>query len=196
MFFEKFPYLYYTLDDKNTYQIVPDILRRIKLSEELKNNNAFFDQYDIRDGETPEMLADKFYGSPMLHWVILLANDIIDPRFDWPLDYYNLVEFCKGKYGENSIYQLHHYADEAEYIVAGYRGLDESSTFLLPIPIVLESSGSVQSTLLLQNHPSNLIPVSNFSYEDAINEKKRRINILKPQVVSEFDSNFTSLIKQ
>ena len=106
MFFEKFPYLYYTLDDKNTYQIVPDILRRIKLSEELKNNNAFFDQYDIRDGETPEMLADKFYGNPMLHWVILLANDIIDPRFDWPLDYYNLVEFCKGKYGEHSIYQL------------------------------------------------------------------------------------------
>jgi hypothetical protein len=74
--------------------------------------------------------------------------------------------------------------------------LDESSTFLWPIPIVLESSGSVQSTLLLQNHPSNLIPVSNFSYEDALNEKKRRINILKPQVVSEFDSNFTSLIKQ
>ena len=78
MYFRKFPLLAYTLDDGVSYQYVPDILRRVKLSEEIKRNKAFFDKYDIMDGETPEIVADKFYGDPTLHWIVLLANEIID----------------------------------------------------------------------------------------------------------------------
>jgi len=43
MFFEKFPLLPYTLDNKKTYQLVPDILRRIKLSSEITQSGALFD---------------------------------------------------------------------------------------------------------------------------------------------------------
>ena len=96
MFFARLPYIQYTLDNGKTQQILPDILRRLKLSDELKNNASFFDQYDIKDGETPEIVAARLYGNPELHWIILLTNDIIDPRFDWPLNYYNLAEYCKG----------------------------------------------------------------------------------------------------
>ena len=70
MFFSKFPLLAYTLDNTSTYQLVPDILRRVKFSDQLKNNDAFFDKYDVRDGETPEILADKFYGDSTFHWII------------------------------------------------------------------------------------------------------------------------------
>jgi hypothetical protein len=198
MFFAKFPYLQYTLDNGKTQQIVPDILRRLKLSDELKNNASFFDQYDIKDGETPEIVAARLYGNPELHWIILLTNDIIDPRFDWPLNYYNLIEYCKGKYGTDNIYKLHHYVNRQEYIVNGYRSMNEDSTFLNPSSIELESSNiRIQVNLVMQNFPDGyLYPISNYMYEDVENEKKRRINILKPEVVSTIDTNFSLMITQ
>jgi hypothetical protein len=198
MFFEKFPLFQYTLDNGKTAQTLPDILRRIQLSEELRKNNAFFEQYDIKDGETPEIVAEYWYGDPHLHWIILLSNDIIDPRFDWPMSYYNLTEFCKGKYGPDNINKLHHYVNRNEFIVEGYRSLSEESTFDNPISIQLESSNvQTEVNLVMQDFPQGtLFPVSNFMYEDLQNEKKRRINIVKPGLVSDIDSRFTTLINQ
>ena len=86
MYFQNFPITYYSLDDTSTAQVVTNIALRIKLSDELKNNLALYDEYDIKDGETPEMVADKFYSNPLLHWLVLHTNDILDARFDWPLD--------------------------------------------------------------------------------------------------------------
>lgn len=196
MFFSKFPLLAYTLDNKNSYQVIPDILRRIKLSDQLKNNDAFFDKYDVRDGETPEILADRFYGDSNFHWIILMANDIIDPRFDWPMDFNMLNEYCKGKYGVNATYHIHHYANQAEYVVNGYRTLQQGSTFSNPVSLVMQNSGVFQNVLVQQNAPSNLYPITNFMYEDALNEKRRRINILKPELVSGIDSDFNKIIKE
>ena len=109
MYFQNFPITYYSLDDTSTAQVVTNIALRIKLSDELKNNLALYDEYDIKDGETPEMVADKFYSNPLLHWLVLHTNDILDARFDWPLDSNNLVLYTQGKY--NNINAPHHYED-------------------------------------------------------------------------------------
>jgi hypothetical protein len=196
MFFEKFPLLQYTLDNNKSFQLVPDILRRVALADKLKQNSSYFEEYDIRDGETPEIVAEKKYGDSQLHWIILMANDIIDPRFDWHLSYYNLVEYCKGKYGAGNINKLHHYVNQQEYIVNGYRSMREDSTFLNPGAIELEQSNqNIQVNLVLQNFQTGkLFPVSNLMYEDSQNEKRRRINIIRPQIVSTIETSFNSLI--
>lgn len=198
MFFEKFPLLLYTLDDGKTLQAVPDILRRAVLSDELKKNSSYFDQYDIKDGETPEIVSNYWYGNSNLHWLILLANDIIDPRFDWPLSYLNLIEYCKGKYGDNNIYAIHHYVNAQDYIINGYKAMSENSTFENPSSLVLQAStGYVSVPFVFENSaPNTTFPVSNFMYENAENEKKRRINILKPEIVSAIETSFTSVIQQ
>ena len=198
MFFEKFPLLLYTLDDNKTFQSVPDILRRAVLSEELKKNGSYFDQYDIKDGETPEMVADYWYGNSNLHWLILLANDIIDPRFDWPLNYENLIEYCKGKYEPDNVYAIHHYVNAQDYIVNGYRSMSQNSTFNNPSSLLLQAStGYARVAMVFENfQPGTLFPVSNFMYESAENEKKRRINIIKPSIVSTIESNFAAVISQ
>ena len=199
MFFQKFPLLPYTLDNGTTFQLVPDILRRIKLSTEISQTGSFFDQYDVKDGETPDIVANYWYGDSNLHWVVLMSNDIIDPRFDWPLSYYNLVEFCKGKYGENNINKLHHYINEQEYIVSGYRSLFETSTYGATSGIETElSNDNIQTIVVLENAPPSgrLYPVSNLMHEELLNEQKRRINILKPSIVASIDSSFTALINQ
>ena len=194
MFFEKFPSLYYTLDNGKSVQTVTDILRRVVLSTEIRKNEAFYDQYDIKDGETPEIVANYFYGDPQLHWIVLMANDIIDPRFEWPLSYYNLIQYCKGKYGDDQIYHTHHYINEVEFVVDGSRVVEEASTYENPIPIVFETSGAFESTLLFQNYNIKLTPVTNFEHEEKLNEAKRRILVIKPSIVSEIDSTFTQLV--
>ena len=41
---------------------------------------------------TPENIADRYYGDSTLHWIVLLTNNILDPYFDFPLNYRNFVE--------------------------------------------------------------------------------------------------------
>ena len=127
MYFQNFPYTYYSLDDIATTQIVTNISLRVRLSDELKNNFSLFDRYDIKDGETPEILADKFYSNPQLHWIILHTNDILDPRFDWPLTTNNLVLFAQGKY--NNVNAPHHYVDANSIITNANVYLNSSSQF-------------------------------------------------------------------
>ena len=164
MYFEMFPQIIYTQDDYATGQIVPDVLRRIRLSDELKSNNSFYDEYDVKDGETPEIVASYFYRNPQYHWIILVTNDIVYPRFDWPMTQPNLVEYCKSKYGTANIYSTHHFTNASGY--------------------------EVNSTAV------GAVPVSNFTFEDEQNEGKRRIKVLKPELISEIVSNFDSLIKE
>ena len=109
MYFKSFPYTLYSLDNTTTVQVVTNITNRVTLLGEVKTNLSLYDEYDIRDGETPELVADKFYGNPELHWLVLHYNDILDPRFDWPLDTNNLNRYIAGKY--NDVNAVHHYED-------------------------------------------------------------------------------------
>ena len=109
MYFKSFPYTYYSLDDASTVQVVTNITNRVTLSEEVKSNLGLYDEYDIKDGETPELVADKFYNNSELHWLVLHYNDIIDPRFDWPLDTNNLNRYAASKYAD--VNAVHHYED-------------------------------------------------------------------------------------
>jgi hypothetical protein len=109
MYFQNFPYTYYSLDNTTTIQVITDITNRAVISNEVKTNLGLYDEYDIKDGETPELVADRFYNNPELHWIILHYNDIIDPRFDWPLDTNNLNRYVSGKY--TNINAIHHYED-------------------------------------------------------------------------------------
>lgn len=164
MYFNSLPLMLYTLDDGSSAQVVPDIIRRVVLSDELKNNNSLFDLYDVTEGDTPELVSYKLYRDSQYHWVILITNDMIDPRYDWPLTQVNLVNFCKSKYGSDNVYATHHYINSDGYEV--------------------------------NSNAEGATSVSNFAYEDGINENKRRIKVLKPEVVSELVSNFDALIKR
>jgi hypothetical protein len=109
MYFKSFPYTLYSLDNTTTVQVITDITNRITLSDEVKTNLSLYDEYDVKDGETPELVADRFYNNPELHWLILHYNEIIDPRFDWPLDTNNLNRYVASKYTD--VNGIHHYED-------------------------------------------------------------------------------------
>lgn len=193
MYFSKFPKLIYSLDNGKSGQLIPDILRRVKITDQIKNNSSYYDLYDVKDGERPEMVADRFYNNPNLHWIILHVNDIIDPRFDWPLSNADLLEYIIGKYGLPYIYHNHHYIEPGGKIVNSYMVLSQSNKPVLPI--VYQHSAERQSILFHQIPPVVLTPVTNYDYELDLNEKKRRIKIVRPELVSDIENIFEKIIK-
>lgn len=190
MYFSAFPKITYSLDDGSSVQIVTDICRRVGFIQEFIKNYSFYDKYDVKDGETPEIVSEIFYGNPFYHWIILHANEIIDPRFDWPLSQENLISYCKQKYGgENEIYKTKLYTNAANYTVNSYRALEETSSSD-EIFLTFEDG----TNFLLKDPPVNLYPVSRLEYETAINESKRLIKVPKAEIISTIQSNFSSLI--
>lgn len=99
-FFDLFPTERYSLSDKRypDYQIVRNIIFRTAMIKEALNNSSAYIEYVVRDGDTPEILASKVYGNPEAHWVILYANDIIDPQYDWPLNTTSFYNYMVDKY--------------------------------------------------------------------------------------------------
>jgi len=129
MYFQDFPLTYYSLyDDLSNVKVVANITARVKLSDEVKNNLSLFDEYDIKDEDTPEILADRFYNNPQYHWIILHTNEILDARFDWPLSTNNLRKYVEGKYGGN-LNAVHHYEDTTGAYVNGNVYINSSSGF-------------------------------------------------------------------
>lgn len=97
-FFRKFPFDIYSLDNGKNYSIVIDILKRVKYKNSFINNTYAYYDYSVKDGETAEDIAFKYYGSPYYSWIIYLANNIQDPYYDWVLESYNFEKFLKHKY--------------------------------------------------------------------------------------------------
>ena len=123
MYFKAFPEVNYSLDGGKTTFSIADIFRRVRVFDENLLTSTFYDDYDILDGETPEIVADKFYNESYYHWVILLTNEIIDPRYDWPLSNADLRTFIRRKYNIENVDEVKHYVnDDGDIVHSSYAG--------------------------------------------------------------------------
>lgn len=118
-YFDKLPEIFYNfpIGGSERMVIVRDITANVRIYKTVLDNITLYDEYDIVDGETPELVSNKLYGSPQYHWAIMIANQRYDYLNDWPLPYDRLVQYCIDKYGEGNIYDIHHYEDENGYVV-------------------------------------------------------------------------------
>jgi hypothetical protein len=99
-FFNLFPKTEYTLSNSRypEYQLVTDILFRTSIIKEVLTNSSSYIKYVVRDGDTPDILAAKVYNDPEAHWMILYANDMVDPQFDWPMTEPVFSKYIADKY--------------------------------------------------------------------------------------------------
>lgn len=113
-FFDKFPLVRFTADRQllSERDTVRNILFRIGIIKEVMEQNidAYY-YYDIRDSDRPETLAERVYGDAEAHWIILYANNIYDPYYDWPMDDRTFQKYIIKKYGslEWAKTNYHHY---------------------------------------------------------------------------------------
>ena len=112
-FFDKFPKISYNISGTKpaNYQLVANIFFRFGFLRSIINNISAYEEYTVTDGDTPEIVASKYYGNPEAYWLVLYANNIYDPQYGWPLSQQNFVKFIETKYGSvaNAQSQIHHY---------------------------------------------------------------------------------------
>ena len=103
-YFSRFPNLYYDLNKDKKLQLATDILRRVAFSDRSKASDAIYVDYTIKDGETPEMIADRLYENENMYWVVLLFNEIININEQWPMDTLTFDKFVAKKYPGYALY--------------------------------------------------------------------------------------------
>lgn len=85
-YFKYFPKIIY--NDKS----VVNITRRTKILEQLYSSPLSFFSYSVKENERPEDIALYYYDDIGKVWLVFLANNIIDPGTQWPL---NDIDFEK-----------------------------------------------------------------------------------------------------
>ena len=116
-YFNYFPIIGYDVRGKKDnlrIDTVTNILVRIRKKLEI-TNVSIFEQYFIRDGDRADTLAYQFYNDSTLHWIIMYANYMTNPYYDWPLTYYDLQKYIAKKYANPN--GIHHYEDADKYEV-------------------------------------------------------------------------------
>lgn len=105
-YFSKFPLVSYPIKDENVFRLVVarNLMRRIALSDDIKSSDLAFIEYNIKDGERPEHIAEKIYGDPSFHWIVLLTNDVIDPYHGWYKSSAVMEDFIQKKHGGYSVF--------------------------------------------------------------------------------------------
>ena len=177
-YFDQFPLINYNLSGVNGNTIqVTDIFRRVKARSKLANNVTLFDKFDVEEGESPETVAYKAYGSADYFWVITLVNNIVNRYYDWPLDQFSFQQYIKDKYPNPD--SIHHY--EAVQTSGPQKG-DGPADYTHMLEVNSDYPGA-QS-------------VSNREHEQREQDKKRQIKVLSPQYLAAFEDEFTKLIRK
>lgn len=205
-YFNYFPTTYYSnANNVTTLDTVTNIIARFQFEESLKNNTTLFYPYDIQDGDTPELVASKYYGSPERHWIVLMFNNIVDPQYDWPLDQRTIIDYIDSKYSAPEYANNTTtgagltWAQNASHVKAYYKTVTRTVSGTNGTQIVekIEIDANTHTNLLVQTNTYTLNSGSTvvetiskqiqtyYDYEIENNDNKRSIKLLRAEYVTE-----------
>lgn len=177
-YFQHFPYILYN------DEVVTDITRRSSVLKKLEGNPYLFLPYTIKEGDTIETIADDYYGDPGLSWLIVMANNIIDPIADFFKDYQTFNEFVIQKYSKDAEKSLDRALKKYEILewtqdttrtdnIIYYRSIYNKD--------VLLSKETFLNNDTTKNFYTDFQPLRFFQYETEENDKLRTIQLISSQ---------------
>lgn len=192
-FFDQFPRVLYDINKGNNrpsnHQLPVNIMVRVRVLVEKLDQVFHYYEHTIREDETPEILAENFYGDPEAHWLILLTNNITDPQYDWPLNSRSFDNYIIAKYGSKETaettwaewYKVHRVDNPVtgEQFIKKYKITEEQyDNVELQVEPTLDSSVNIGSTVLNVFFPYKE-RISAYDLEIEKNEAKRNIKMIK-----------------
>lgn len=151
MYFKEFPEMLYDFKygGKNKTTIVKDITRNVRVRRDLLANITLFDEYDIVDGETPEIIAEKIYGNPEYHWIIMLVNGRYDYLTDFPKDEESCRRACFEFYNEQFTVDSWSYLGDTITMVKPDHGILSSPTTNVTVRGAVADSNAPNGTFIV-----------------------------------------------
>ena len=99
MYFSNIKSIAIDIDGSGNLDLMKNLTAKAKVSDALIDNSAYYQTVEIQDGERPDLLSQRLYGTPIYHWTFLLLNPQIKNIWDdWPMASSQLVEYCTNKY--------------------------------------------------------------------------------------------------
>ena len=164
------------------YIRVKNLFKKGKLREDIFQNLAFFEKYKIVGDDRPDNVAFEIYNDSSLDWIVLLSNNVLNVQSEWPLPQTDFDRFVLGKYGDyDTLYNgIHHYETEE---VKNSQGIT-----IVPAGLQVDSSYSVSYYDFFIELPittGNIsVPITNYEYEEKVENDKRNIFFLKPRYLN------------
>jgi Base plate wedge protein 53 len=221
-YFQNFPKVLYSFDPnlKDAF-LVTNIFTRVQfLTDYLQNLNIFY-TYNMQDHDTFESIAEKYYGDANRYWIILLANQIINPAYQAPLNDLEFINYLTNKYGSVVVAQstIDHY-EKVTVTTAKPAGQPSSITTSklyysnTTYSIVDEVSNQTITNLPTLAHPTlqltspqsvnldgttystviTLNAVSSYDAEFSENQSKRVIQLPKKEYAAQIETQLKSLL--
>lgn len=161
MYFGKFPRFLAKLGTEQ--KVLTDFFVRVGVGPQFAKIAAMLMPHTLKSGDRPETVAHDVYGSATYHWVILLLNNIVDVRNEWPLSDEDLARKIVDVYPNP--YGIHHH----ELAFSGSEITPEAVPYFTV---------------------TDLVAVTNAEFEIRENEAKRQIKLLDPKYLAQFVRNF------
>ena len=124
----------------------------------------------MKEGQTPEIIADKLYGDPNLHWIVMYVNNITDRYHQWPMTSAQFLSFINEKYSDPD--GIHHYE-------------------------ITQTSGNTTVKIDIgtdNTDHSGATAITNREFEESRQDTLRQVRLLDPAYVGQFIDEFQSLI--
>tara|TARA_B100001094_G_C17834351_1_gene624786 strand:+ start:46 stop:702 length:657 start_codon:yes stop_codon:yes gene_type:complete len=174
-------------NSSNDYITTKNLFKRGKVRDEFFQDVTTFYQYSVNGDDRPDNVADKVYDNDKLDWVVLIANNIINIRDEWPMGQYDFQRYLNNKYDSTQLGQIHHYETNE------VRNPDDK--LLLQSGLTVDSDFTFSYTYQgTQYNVNNLTSISNFEHEVNKNDKKRVIYLLRPEYVGTIISDMREIL--
>ena len=157
-----------------------NLFKRAKIRDDFFENAVTFTKFTISGDDRPDNVAKILYDDPELDWVVLLSNNIINIRDEWPMSQFDLQRYLDNKYSKEQLEQIHHYetleqkAPDGKLLLSGGMHVDAGFKFNY-------NYGGIYYSL---SGGSLVKSVSNYDYELEQNDDKRVIFALRPEYLA------------
>jgi hypothetical protein len=196
-YFDTLPKIVYT-NSAGQSLAMTNLLARASVIPQILKDPLVYYSYDIQEGDTPEIIAHKYYGDSYRYWIVLFANELLDPQWDWPMSPVVLKKYLENKYLSTNVYTTISYYEK---IITQYDSNTQTTT-VNKIRINQSTYNSLPVTQTnyydLPTGPVTITTernaVSIYDYELALNESKRNIKILNSNYVSEVENQLKKLM--
>ena len=141
-YFDLFPNIQLPTYNKHNssldYTLSKNLFKRAKIRDDLFQNVTSFDKFTIIGDTRPDQVAERLYGDSGLDWVILISNNILNVREEWPIAQTDLNNYLLNKYSDDQLRSVHHYEtkevknSDGQLILPGKLVCD--SDFTIPDP--------------------------------------------------------------
>ena len=194
-YFDKVPDFEYVsrLPDANISDYIPvkNLFKRIALRQDIYQDLSFFTKYKITGNDRPDNIASKVYGRSDLDWVVLTSNNIINIQDEWPMPQLEFDAYLLNKYGTyDNLNSSHHYETtelKNDDVIIVQKGLQVPSTY----SITYYFDSGIDSGMVT-SYP--VVEITNYQYEEKLNNDKRSIFLLKPRYLNVIIDDFEELM--